>query len=290
MNENNSYTNQAEEMQWYYVSNGQQVGPIPESELLRLYYCGGISVHTKVWKSGMGDWVEFKDVNFLSMNSPPPLVGDDINNTLVWILAFMPILGTVLEYIIVGALGIYTTSIWVITVAFNIMLCMSDEMMLRKAGYSNVNRIVWTVFIIPIYLFSRAKLLKQHNTYAIVWCITFLVLIFSPQVISQITGVGNPAAISVVQDGTLYAYPDETIEEMVSGFVDNPEWSVIVADDGNTYVNVEGVILYDNAPVDMFLQYRIYDDNTFEFYALEFDGIPQNTLMYTTLIEAMYYE
>lgn len=47
---------------WFYAVNYQQLGPIPENELRRLYLFRSIPANTLVWKQGMVDWVEITQV------------------------------------------------------------------------------------------------------------------------------------------------------------------------------------------------------------------------------------
>ena len=49
-------------MQWYYESEGQAQGPIPEPQLRRLLADQVISSHTRVWKEGMEDWAPWNSI------------------------------------------------------------------------------------------------------------------------------------------------------------------------------------------------------------------------------------
>ena len=43
-------------MNWYYASNGQQLGPVPEQQLSQLIAAGTINASSLVWREGLGDW------------------------------------------------------------------------------------------------------------------------------------------------------------------------------------------------------------------------------------------
>jgi hypothetical protein len=43
-------------MNWHYELGGQQLGPVPESELRELYRSGKITGNTLVWREGLPDW------------------------------------------------------------------------------------------------------------------------------------------------------------------------------------------------------------------------------------------
>ena len=50
------------EQQWSYSVMGQQLGPVPESEIRMLISSGGISPETLLWREGMTDWMEVKHI------------------------------------------------------------------------------------------------------------------------------------------------------------------------------------------------------------------------------------
>ncbi len=54
-----------ESMKWFYESNGQPHGPIPEAELRRLRDADKISAESLVWQEGMPDWAPLNSVKGL---------------------------------------------------------------------------------------------------------------------------------------------------------------------------------------------------------------------------------
>lgn len=48
--------------QWYYAANGEQAGPVEETELKQLSEKGTITPETLVWKEGMADWKPYSEV------------------------------------------------------------------------------------------------------------------------------------------------------------------------------------------------------------------------------------
>ncbi|MGL4997987.1 MAG: hypothetical protein ACRC5T_03215 [Cetobacterium sp.] len=91
-----------------------------------------------------------------------------------------------------------------------------------------------------------------------------------------------------VKNGKLSNYPQKTLGEAIDGFVGNAEWESIISDDGNSYVNITGIILFHEKEVEILIQYKVNKDDSFEFNALEFNEIPQIFLMYSGLLEKMY--
>jgi len=45
-----------EESMWWYTKNGQQLGPIPRSQLKRLFDCGDLKPDDQIWTEGMKSW------------------------------------------------------------------------------------------------------------------------------------------------------------------------------------------------------------------------------------------
>lgn len=159
----------------HYSIDGTKFGPVYQDELKDLYDRGIIKLETKVWWQGLENWIEYRIIfnqNYRASNvNPPPLTGNDINNTVVWLIAFSPILTSALAYFILGFLGLDSELLaTIITIALNIWLCYIDEKKLENAGY-DTEAILGSAWLIPVYLFKRAKLLVQSNSYAIVWCV-----------------------------------------------------------------------------------------------------------------------
>lgn len=164
---------------WYYSIKGERKGPLPANNILQLYQTGAIKPETLVWTQGFTGWIPLSKSGLLhnAVIGPPPVSGNAVNNTMVWWLAFMPILSSVIEYLVAGMLGIGSKSLWFITLGLNIWLCTMDGKKLTMAGYNTKS--LGSTWLIPVYLFRRAKYLGQSYSYAIVWCITFAILLLS---------------------------------------------------------------------------------------------------------------
>jgi len=59
-------------MNWYYVSQGQQAGPVTQEELLALVREGKISEETLVWREGMPNWTAFHQAGLSTAPVPMP--------------------------------------------------------------------------------------------------------------------------------------------------------------------------------------------------------------------------
>ena len=172
--------------QWFYEDNGQKKGPVSEEAIAQLIRASSISPGTPVWKQGFADWIPIESTDLrvhLDTTSPPPLSGDHINNTLVWVLAFAPLIGYLLEWVLAGAIhsdnqfamerAMDDSKYWFITLVLNIALSFADEKYLRKAGH-NTSKFKGWIWLVPVYLYQRAKATKQSLAYFSVWIICFV--------------------------------------------------------------------------------------------------------------------
>ena len=176
---------------WHYSSQGKRYGPITDITLIDLIHSKKITEESMVWNSTLSDWIPILGSEFgkyiRDPTQPPPLTGGAVNNTYVWILAFAPFLGMILEVIVAISLPFPAKNIWIVTVALNLILSYLDEQKLKHAGY-DISKL-GSFFIVPLYLYNRTKLLKQNYGYFITWCIVFLLLLFPS---SPLIGVMSP--------------------------------------------------------------------------------------------------
>ena len=100
----------------------------------------------------------------------------------------------------------------------------------------------------------------------------------------------DSSEVKMVKGGTLQSCPDKTVEQMVNGYMGNPEWRSLVAEDGNDYVNVVGEISYNNQPTKAEIQFRLNKEKSvFQFHAWELGGKPAPDLVAAVLLEKMCY-
>lgn len=187
----NEVQSPATENKWFYEENGQRKGPVSESEMVQFIKALVISHGTSVWKQGFPDWLKLENTDLrihLDDSAPPPLTGDHINNTIVWVLAFAPLIGYFLEWVVAGVIygenlfaaqvAMAGSSYWFVTLGLNIALAFFDERRLRNAGH-NTNKFKGWVWLVPVYLYQRAKATKQNLAYFIIWIICFILVLFS---------------------------------------------------------------------------------------------------------------
>ncbi|MDD5600094.1 MAG: DUF4339 domain-containing protein [Victivallaceae bacterium] len=175
--------------EWYYEEDGARKGPVSETKMTALIDDGTLTYGNIVWKNGMPEWLKLENSelgNRLNATQPPPLHGELVNNKVVWVLAFAPIIGLMLEYFIAGAVhcdneqaatvAAENADFWYVTLILNILLCWWDERRLARAGYDTERFRGW-VWLVPVYLYQRAKKLKHNLAYFIVWIVCFILAV-----------------------------------------------------------------------------------------------------------------
>lgn len=163
--------------EWFYETKGERKGKFSEATIAKLVKSKKINYDTLVWKEEFNDWLPINQTELKKyFNEPPPLSGEAVNNTYVWILAFAPILGIVLQILLVLSIGGSFYSYWFVTIILNIVLCIADEKKLMKAGQDTSR--MGSAFLVPVFLFKRAKVLKQNPSYFYIWLICFGLSLF----------------------------------------------------------------------------------------------------------------
>lgn len=179
----NSDTTEGDE--WHYIANGERKGPVSEEQLISALTQQGLSGDTPVWKKGFSDWQPLRDTTAGAglRNGPPPVSSAHVNNTFVWILAVTPIFYTLASgWFEASALeDPYADQSFgklvctFVPLIVNVGLCIYDERQLRRAGYADHWLVILAILLAPIYLFARARRLKQFPSYGITWVCCFVV-------------------------------------------------------------------------------------------------------------------
>ena len=170
-----------ENEEWYYAAKGSREGPITVSMMSGLLEAQDIDATTLVWKKGMPKWIPFAESELAAaVDVAPPLPATAISNGAVWLLAFYPLIhwlffGEVLNLIFATVVGnpVFLTDFragdLIVFFVMNTLLAWLDERRLSRSGYNTATFGGW-IFIVPVYLFKRAKHTgSKYYSYFIVW-------------------------------------------------------------------------------------------------------------------------
>lgn len=102
-------------------------------------------------------------------------------------------------------------------------------------------------------------------------------------------GGSDDKYIQMVKNGTLESYPQMTVGEAFDGYLNNPKWETGLTEDKQRFVNVKGGILYYDENAEIAVQFFVNEkDNSFQYYACEVNGLPQNDAVVLELFETIY--
>lgn len=161
------------QVEWHYEVDGVRTGPVTEGAIVELIAKQQLGRGSFVWCKGLAEWKTLETTAFFEQfsHTPPPLTGAAVNNTLVWWLAFAPLLGLLLAGLLSDMTDKDIEKFWWVTLLLNIVLSVFDEKKLKQAGHDTTR--MGSSFIVPVYLFKRARILHQSNSYFIVWVVLF---------------------------------------------------------------------------------------------------------------------
>lgn len=171
---------------WFYEEEGHRKGPVTDEVMIGLIKAAKLTYGSLVWKAGFPEWLKAEDTELrphLENTAPPPITGKHIGQGVVWTLAFAPIIGLILESIVAYAMNssdaaaemaISNSQYWYVTLALNIALAYFDEARLNRAGY-DTSKFKGAAWLVPVYLYKRAKALNQNIGYFVVWLVCFAV-------------------------------------------------------------------------------------------------------------------
>ncbi|BFI52506.1 Uncharacterised protein [Yersinia pseudotuberculosis] len=176
-------------MNWHYEKNGVRHDSVTESDITERIQRGELTAATLVWRQGMTTWQPLSTTPLAAVlmqsTTPPALPGHRIPGGVVWTLAFAPFIGYALALWTAGVSGmqfedayraVSNGQYWFIPLLLNIMLGYLDERRLRKAGVDTAafGKLAW---LVPFYLWQRAKTLGQKPVYFWVWLVMLILIV-----------------------------------------------------------------------------------------------------------------
>jgi hypothetical protein len=130
---------------------------------------------------------------------------------------------------------------------------MQLAMRLSGGGYS------W-FFLVPIYLFIRARKLKQRFTYPTVWIVCFIISIFLPTQLTNILPHTNYQNITMVKNSHFLNYMNVSIGNAFTYYFENPKWEQ-TKEAEKTYISYTGIADYKNDKSNIVIQFELTDHN-----------------------------
>lgn len=83
-------------------------------------------------------------------------------------------------------------------------------------------------------------------------------------------------------------YPD--VGDAFENYFGDTSWEAFTSDDDMEIVEFNGKFMYYDDETDCCLQFQTYEDGSFDIYAVEFNGIPQDKLTISVLLEKVMDE
>jgi uncharacterized RDD family membrane protein YckC len=68
-------------MNWYYVDQGAQAGPVQEAQLEQLHASGKIQADTLVWREGLANWIPYREVKGMGAGPAGTATATEPNTT-----------------------------------------------------------------------------------------------------------------------------------------------------------------------------------------------------------------
>lgn len=174
---------------WHYEQDCQRLGPISIPEIETLIRANAINGQTLVWAPGLPEWVALSQTELRSClvhsQVPPALPSTKISSVAVGVLCVAPLIGLMLEAMLAGAMAsneftvkyevaaaLQSNKYWYVTLLLNVGLSLLDNNRLKKAGV-NTDAFGKFAFIVPVYLWKRAKSLQRGMAFFWIWMVTF---------------------------------------------------------------------------------------------------------------------
>jgi hypothetical protein len=161
---------------WFYVAKGAKVGPVTQADMGSLLQDGTISANTLVWNTALGQaWKPLRDTEIgrIESDQAPPLPASCINNTYAWLLASVPVIGSLIEKQIYGVVT-FSGAVLLAYIVVNSILSGMDARKIEASG-RNTKHINMSLalflgsFLVPAYLLLRARALGQFPKHLCIW-------------------------------------------------------------------------------------------------------------------------
>ncbi len=133
---------------------------------------------------------------------------------------------------------------------------------------------------------------KKKTSKIIIGVIATIVIII---VLGALASGGDYSSkVSSVKNGYFQAYSSDdgypNVGNAFENYFDDTSWKAFTSDDDMDIVEFNGKFMYYDDETDCCLQFQTYEDGSFDIYAVEFNGIPQDKLTISVLLEKVMDE
>lgn len=259
---------------WFYSFEGERKGPISTAELLSMYNSGFMRDTSAVWKSGYSDWIRLDQAGVIpehiKRTTPPPVAPQNMDNRAIVFLLFVPIISTLIQFVIAGVFYIDASKLWWVAYGLNTVCCAIDYYHVKKAGYNANKLMIAFLFLIPLYIYKRMEMVNGRKWLAtVIWIIVFVVDLLIPNVFwVKLIGASNPSMISSVQEGTFYSLPDVKLSSLFNRTLEDCEWETYMGANRRVLVSVDGLL--EDRKFEIVFEMNM--DNSFEISSMRWGG------------------
>lgn len=213
---------QTQDKNWYYSFNGETQGPVSETELLKMLETGYINESTMVWKQGFQGWVTIEQAG-ISIPKNNAAVVKKISNKPIVFLVFVPIISSLLQYLLAGWFEISADKLVWIAYILNVIFCLIDYSRVKKAGYDMSKLNLAFLLFIPLYIYKRVQLVNGRKwTLAILWTAILIIdMVIPAQLWVKMVNMSNPQMITAIKEGHFDGYKDVTVEKIFEKSLEN---------------------------------------------------------------------
>lgn len=211
-----------------------------------------------------------------------------VSNFYIWLLAFLPLLATILliciwiifdSYII----GILSTIVFITILTLIFIKC--DYSLLKKSGINLSTFGKFSLFkvITPTYIYKRAALLKQSLSYFVVWLVCtifFALLILSIFIRAILLNV----AFNNLQNFVLDDCGNYTLQQQLESYIDNATWDTKLNFPNEDLITLSGQMYYYGESKDVTIIY-VANGIDFTFKDIIIGGKSEGVDVYNELID-----
>ena len=278
--EQDNSTFQTQDISWYYSFNGETQGPVSETELLKMLETGYINESTMVWKQGFQGWVTIGQAG-ISIPKNNAAVVKKISNKPIVFLVFVPIISSLLQYLLAGWNQISADRLFYIAYMLNFVCCLIDYSRVKKAGYDMSKLNLVFLFFLPLYIYRRVQLVNGRKwTLTILWTAILIIDMLIPaEFWVKVVNMSNPEMISIVKDGSFEDFKDKTVGRIFEDRLESCIWKTYMGENREIYVEVSGILRIEDDESDVgYVSYNLKTTfelgmgSSFEVVKMEEDG------------------